>query len=236
MDKSVDRQGIDTFALGDKFESQSGSKTTSWDVPDRKDAKGDTVEIVTRNEKYEFSQDYNYNGVDLATDLTAKLKLGETVIGVGTAKILIDEVSITFGEQAAVKIAIKGHNHDQNPHEGVCMSAGTTTGVALDLASIIGAAVKAWDVPVDKPFANADTDSSPTSLSVNLKIGHDDVKGADGNHLVGASFDPMVEVSLDYVGAPTLTTTGWTVTSDETSNGNQAFDTSKISAKRQLSR
>lgn len=230
-DASIDLQGIDTFGLGAQFEPQSGSKSTKWKVSDRKSKIGDTKEIVSKGESYEWSQDYEYNGADLATDLT--VKLAEVT---GDDGILLEEVSITFAESAPVKISLKGHNHKENPHEGVCLSGDTATGIALDLAAIIGDGVGGWDVPANMPFANSDVDSSAVGLSLSFKVDHTDKPGYNGEHLVGVCMNPMVTASVDYVGSPTLTTTGWVVESDETGQSNQDFDTTKISAKRPLAR
>lgn len=231
-DKSIALQGVDQFGLGANFEAQSGTKTTKWNTPERKDSLGDTKEIVTKGESYDYSQDYEYNGSDLASDLT--VKLAEVVTG--DDAILVDEVAITFAESAAVKISIKGHNHKENAHAGVCLSGDSVTGIDLDLANIIGSNIGSWDVPANMPFANSDTDSDIVGLSLTFKVDHTDKSGYNGEHLVGLSMNPMVTMSADYCGEPTLTTTGWTVESDETGNGNQDFNTTKISAKRPLSR
>lgn len=231
-DANIALQGVDVFSLGANFEPQDGSKATKMNVLDRKSKIGDTKEIVSRNPQFDYNCNYEYNGNNLATDLA--LLLGKTVATPDGDDVLVEEVSLTFGESSQVKISVKGHNHQSNPHSGVCLSGDSIAGVGLDLTNIIGLNQGGWDCPADMPFAN--TDSDLVSLTVNFKIDHQDKNGHDGEHLTGKCFNPSVSVSAEYTGTPTLDTTGWVVESDEDGFSNQSFDSTKISARRALVR
>ncbi len=219
-DKAVGLGATDIWALGADFACQDTSGSTgdqSQDIVTVLDGDGDQAAQTGFENKTEFRASYKYTGTDLASDLA--VKIGEIV-----ESKFIDNISIKFETRAAVTVDISGHQHDTNPH--VTGATGTFDGFDMILSTLIGSSVAGWGVPDDKPLVNSDTDSIVTSMTLNFILEHiDDDDGVAGAHWVGSTINGHVECDMEFLGEPTLVTTGWLQASKGPSEGNQKHDT-----------
>lgn len=229
-DKAVDFEPQDLFNLGGSFVAKASSTTTDQETTvERKSSDGKTIaEFCQFGGMTRYSATYEYGGADLVTDFVAKLA---QIVN----SIAIDTIRLTLGAQAIVQIQIDGHNHDSNAHAAPAPASGLFDGYNLALSGLIGAAQGSCGInDGDKPFSNSDGDSDLVSLTINFTCNHVDEFGSDGEHFAGDWFAGKVEVNAEYVGAPTLTTTGWTVRPQETAEGSEQADKFTITAEKAL--
>jgi len=220
-DKSVAITASDLFGLGANFHAQSSTITTSQDWPEVFDADGDYACGSEVNNVTRAQAEYGYcnDTPDIDTDLdTAMTTFGELL----NSAYIPDNITVNFtaGEQATVSVT--GHNHDSNAHVVDVLNTFDVSGI-IPLGSGFGC---------PNIWTNADTDSSPTSVTVSFTIEHVDKNGADGEHWTGENIRCRVEASAEYIGSPTLTTTDWYIDSEDASDSNADQDTYAISAHR----
>jgi len=246
-DAAIDFQGVDLFNLGStNFKALDGTKQVTNVVYMSENSLGDEHAKFIKEDKIDFTCNYDYVGSDFQADFTHLLG----VVYTGTdGDVLLDSAVFTFAERSVIKVALTGHNHTINPHTGAVGSgtgaAGSATegadnnfaGFDLDLSTILGAtALSSEDCPTQYPFSNSDADTSQIGVTLSYSSEHTDVQSGDGEHFAGRSFNGQLSISAEFVGTPTLTTTGFTVENTSDGNANKAFDNYSITATKKLAR
>lgn len=222
-DKAVNMQATDLFALGSGFEVQSSSRTLPAEVVEGMDADGDLSQQKEYQDRLEYQAEYEYAGSALETDFVAKV--GKCLTGAASEVILLDRVTITLAPRKRVRLSLQGHNHGQNAH-AVSTTPGELDGYSLDLATLLGSAVGSYDCPDSKPWSNSGSASTTIELTLAFTTEHVDGEDKAGLHHVGRSHKGKVEATVKYLGAPTLTLTGWKMTQKPAFNdANQQLDT-----------
>lgn len=211
-DKVVTYNAVDVLSLGANFGAVSNGDTEQHEVIDRLKSDGELHSKVRFNQIDSKPVTYEYLGSDLAADLTAKL--GQVV---NSEKVT--GITLTFRHKQAIQIAIECHNHPTNAH-----AAGTTgefDGYGLELSTLIGAGV-AYGMPTGgKPWANSNTNASQIGLTLRYSCQHDEREGDTGEHFTSHDSNGQVEATAEFLGNPTLTTTGWTIATDDDQKSRQ---------------
>lgn len=224
---SVGFEATNLFAAAAQFFASASESKTISDQSNMKDAVGNIECETMINGRTEYRNTFNYCnaapaiGTDLATLLT---KFGD----VHDSK-KVTELTVTFkaGEYAVVEIV--GHNHDANAH-----AAGTTDGYA-DASALIpsgaGFGVPTWT------GQNAGSNSSAIEATLRLFCTHHDRVGAAGTHFVGNSITFGAELTIKWVGVPTVALpTGWTQDDVPTGDHSEDFDEHTIRCHKWLDR
>ena len=246
-DAAIDFQGVDLFGLGStNFKALDGTKQVTNATYMSENSLGDEHAKFIKEDKIDFTCNYDYVGDDFQTDFAHLL--GVVYTGADD-DVLLDSAVFTFAERSVIKVALTGHNHNINPHTGAVGSgtgaAGSATegadnnfaGFDLDLSTILGAtALSSEDCPTQYPFPNSNADTSQIGVTLSYTTEHTDVQSGDGEHFAGRSFNGQLSISSEFVGTPTLTTTGFTVESTTDGNGNKVFDNYSITATKKLAR
>jgi len=217
-DKSVDMQATDLFSLGANFDAQSSSDSDMQDFASVADANGDVgggCESAGENDRNEYSCPYGYCGSDIVTDLGTVL----TTFGEVVDSKALTELTVNFRLDAYPELTLTGHQHDNNAHTALDNA---------DVSSVIPASTGGVGCP--DIWTNADTDSSPISVTVRFSLEHVDRNDADNQHWVGANKNFRVDVTAEYIGTPSLTTTGWKVDSVVSNDSNAEMDTTVYTA------
>jgi len=209
-------QATDHFSLGANFAVQTSNNNDTKDVYRAFNGDGDEGCVTTFNNRNEYTASYVHCGSDLDTDLGTLL----TAFGGQHNSIQVTDVSISFSADSHATIDVTGHQHDSNAHSSDIGQA--------NLVSVIPDGFGGVGVPAF--WSNADANSTPVSATLNLTLEHFDQIGADGEHFAGANTRIRAELSVTYAGAPTLTTTGWTVSEEDLAESNEEFDTTAITA------
>lgn len=215
-DKSVDLGASSMFGLAAAFLPQSTTNTDTKDTEVVMDASGDVDCEAEFNNRNEYKAEFKYCNAnpDIKTDLgTMATKFG----AVADSKVPT-EISITFESGKYAGISVSGHNHDSNAHAGTDMRT-------CDFSSIIPAS-SGLDVPA--LLTDTGANSTPVRAVLTVSLNHVDANGADGEHWVGQNITFKAELQIDYIGTPTLNTTGWVVDSIDTADSNQEHDTYSI--------
>ena len=223
-DKSVAMQATDLFSLHANFKEQSSSDNDAADFAQVPDANGDVAggcESAAFNNRNEYSMTANYCGTDIVSDFGTFL----TTFGEVQNSKAIEEIVVEFSNDAYPAVTVRGHNHDSNAHSSL---------QDADVSSVIPASTGGVGCP--DIWTDAGTDSSPIGVTVTFGLEHVDVNGEDGEHWVGDNKNFRADVTARYVGSPTLTTTGWKVDSQESSDSNDEFDTFTITAHKYFAR
>lgn len=214
----VDFVPTNHFSLDSDFVVKSSTTAESEETIKQESSDGKTVlayhdfNPITR-----YTAEYEYRGSNLATDLEAKLA---QVVN----DIWIDQIVITLAHKQAAKIRIEGHNHAANAHAAA--GSGEFDGFALALSTYIGSSQGPTGLASGgKPWANANADATQTGLTLTYRCEHVDVEDHAGDHFAGDSFVGEVEARAEFIGTPTLTTTGWEMTSTELSEASKQADT-----------
>lgn len=220
-DAVVDMAATMMFGLGANFKAQSSSDSDLDDFAQIQDANGDTgggCESSAFNARNEYSLSAGYCGTALVTDLSVIA----TTFGVVADAKAPTELIITWRNDAQPEVTINGHNHDANAH--AVSPALATYNISADIPANGG-------VIVPDIWANAaGAVSDPISVTLRFSLEHVDQNNADGAHFVGENKNCRADVTAEYVGVPSLTTTGWAVDSVVSADSNSAFDTTTYTA------
>lgn len=212
-------EATDIFSLGGDFVAQSSSTDDQQTRASAKGANGDEVAYKEHDGKTSVSCTYLYKAVSGSIVVTA------LYIGKVSGGYHIDQIQVAYSNNNWPIVTVTGHNHDANAH------------VDADLVMIKPSLTLPAGFGVCPGlFANANADSSCISANYTLSAEHTDINGCDGNHLVGDNHGGMETVQATYYGVPTLTTTGWVLTSDAASDSNADFDQTSINATRAVTR
>lgn len=219
-DIAIDIAPTDIFGLNaSNFHAQSSSTSIKHEFASQKDSNGDVgggCESAATNETTEAQADYGYCGTDIVTDLGTMLTtFGEVVEGYA-----VNELTLNFSREKYPEASVSGHNHTQNPHAAMPNA---------DVSDALPASVGGIGCP--EIWANsASATSGPIQVSVKFSLEHIDEQGDDNNHWVGTSQNFRVDVTATYLGAPTLTTTGWKIDSQDSKDGVTEADKWSITA------
>ncbi len=224
---TADRQATDLFSLGNKFKARQSLSREMDDLARLLNSLGDVFTQTAVNGRTRSKTVYEYVGSDLATDLT--VKVGQVV-----NSILLDSVSLFFRKQQPVRLELAGHNHDDNAHAAA--GSGEFDGFGLELSTLIGANVGAFGAPQNKPFTNSEASARQVGLRLRYIAGHEDLQENDADHLTGTSFEGLVTARCEYLGEPSLDTTGWLLESYVVAEDDQEFDRRVMLACKTLTR
>jgi hypothetical protein len=146
--------------------------------------------------------------------------------------IHIDSITISTTYNDYPTITISGHNHAGNAHTDNRTEYAPYSSVITALTGAVGA----YDF-----FGKASATVCATESNYTLSCTHVDVECGTGNHFVGNNILGIEEASVTYVGdswtprtSPAVS--GWTVTSADSTDSNQEFDTSTITATKLVTR
>jgi len=215
-DKIVGMEASDLFSLGANFNPQSSSTSTLKDWPNALDSVGNNECETGINERSEYSTPYVYCNAspNIVTDLGTMF----TAFGGVADSKAVTGLTVGFAAGSYATVDVEGHNHAVNEH---------VTQKGADISTVIPA-VAGFGVPAI--FVDTGTNSTPISATVTASLNHQDREGADGEHWVGDNTTVQVVVTIDYIGTPTLATTGWSIDSQGATDGNQEFDGFSITA------
>ena len=218
-DKTVAMQASDLFTVHANFKEQDSSSNTLLDFASVSDANGDVgggCETAGSNSRVEYTNRFQYCGTAIVSDAGTLL----STFGAVSNSIAITEISVTFRQDAYPELAITGHQHTANAH-----AAGLPT---FDVSGVIPGSTGGEGCP--DIWSNADTDSTPISVTVRFSLTHTDVNDANNAHWVGTNSNARTDVTAEYLGAPSLTTTTWKIDSSNATDSNTAFDGLSIAA------
>lgn len=214
-------QATDLFSLGGDFQAQSSTNDDQESVIHALDGNGDVVASDTHGSMNSVSCVYKYTGAaTLWTTTTSELipKPGSI-----QNSYIVTSVQVDYSPTDWPTVTITGHNHDENAH-------------SADLETFSPSITLAGARGCPDLWTNADTDSAPTSVTYTIACEHVDVDDGSGDHLAGDTYRGMETISAEYVGTPSLTTTGWYVSSSNAGDSNTEFDTTAVSGEKPITR
>jgi len=213
-DKLVDMAASDIYALPSNFNAQSSTDSNLADFAVVADANGDVgggCESAAMNNRNEYSNPWGYCGTDIVSDAGTLF----TTFGTVVDSKAVEEITVNFRLDAYPEGTISGHQHDDNPHETLANA---------DVSSVIPASTGGNGVPAF--FTDAGTNSSPISATVRFSLEHVDRNDADNQHWVGANKNFRADLTIEFIGQPSLTiTAGWKTDSVVSSDSNSDMDT-----------
>lgn len=197
------------------WEVQNNTPTTSVTRAQQLGSEGDEIASRTHDAKTSASASYT-----LKTASGCKIpKFGEILGGYH-----VDSVTINFTNTGFVTMTIAGHKHGASAHPACRKYTGSLTTIASNFgcpASPIGVSIPAG--------------AGVRSWTWTLQGNHQDELGSEGNFLAADNYDgnETTDVELCDSGAITAST-GWTITSSSTAQGNTAVETSSATAEHHL--
>ena len=221
--------------LGSDWEPQVGDATENHAHSEAVGNNGDVVGETAYDEHLSGTETYLYIGsaTTYGAATTGALDADGCLPGkfLTTAAVVITAVEIDYSPCA------------QGKRETVKFS--WSKGLAADSAVYkcsltTQLATKQENVGVPALFANANADSKCQSATytISAQEGRDLTKA--GAYLAGATYKGQESVSATYIGLPSLTTTGWIVTSAPTTNAgsksNTGYDTYQLTATKAVAR
>lgn len=216
--------------LGADWEWQGQDGATNADHAEAVGSDGDVVAETTYNSHLSGTETYLYIGdaTDYGTATTGALDANGALPGkyLATAAVAITAVEIDYSPCAEGK----------RERVTFSYSAGLTADSAVYKPSLTTAlATKQENTGVPTLFTNANADSKvqSTSYKIEAQEGRDLTKA--GAYLCGSTFKGQETVNATYIGVPSLTTTGWQVTTLQTATGtgsksNTGYDTYNVTA------
>lgn len=224
--------GVLATDLGADWEAQTQDKSTALAHSEAVGNNGDVVAETGYDSHATGSETYIYIGdaTDYGTATTGALDAAGALPGKyqSTAAVTITAVEIDYSPCA------------QGKRETVTFtySAGLTADSAVYKPSLTTTlATKQESTGVPTLFANANTPSKAQSTTYRIECQEGRDLDKDGAYLAGATYKGQETVNTTYIGSPSLTTTGWIVTS--TGGGaksNTGYDTYPVSAVKRIAR
>lgn len=215
--------------LGSDWEPQGSDGAENHAHAEAVGNNGDVVKENAYQEHLTGSETYLYKGsaTDYGTATTGALDAAGALPGkyLSTAAVAITGVEIDYspcaqGKRETVKFS---------------WSKGLTADSAVFKPSLTTQlATKQENDGVPALFTNANTDSKcqTATYTITCQEGRDHDK--DGQYLCGSTTKGQETVNATYIGLPSLTTTGWIVTSDINANAgtksNTGYDTYIVTA------
>ena len=201
MSAEVPIQASNIFAFNAAFNTQSSSEDSATNNKPQNDERGNVSCQRNVGEKTEYTQNLDYCGNDLISDLGEHLTEFGNVFGAGVLTQLV--INMTAGEPCTIDAS--GHQHPVNPHLSDIYTGYADVGDFLPHE--IGESFFGWDgfgVP-DFGIATG-TDATPSSATVTFTVEHKDSDQASGEHFTGKNITPRCELSLEFEGTPTSNT------------------------------
>jgi len=221
-DKTVVIEGTDLLSFGANFSTQSSSSSAMQDYAQALDSLGNSECEAALNNRTEYSQEVVY--CNASPTLVAHLATFLTTFGQVQNAKAVDTLSIMFAPGEHATISATAHNHDSNEH------------TALNSADISTVIPASSGLGVPDIWANSNTDATPVSVTVSASMNHVDRNGATGEHWFGQSVTFRVDVTAEYINVPVLTTTGWSIDSEDSTDENQDGDGYSITAHKYFDR
>lgn len=171
------------------------------------DKDGNEEVSATYSEKTDVTSNYAAN---TASAVTVPASIGALV-----NSLILTGISISTAADNFVTLALTGHNHTANAHDGTPALKTAAHGMSVT------AGFGAQDFLGGTAGSNADVVSS----TLNITCQHKDEDAADGTHLVGENYNAMIESTSEWVGVPTTPadTSTWDEISVVTRTDNQGF-------------
>jgi len=211
-------EATDVFALGGDFDPQTSSVDTQLTRVAAMNNLGDEAISGTHDSKTQVTCTYKY------TAEAGDILLTELHIGKVSGGYHMDNIQVTYANNDWPTITITGHNHTTAAHVDTEM-------VEYACSLTLPAGFGCTDL-----FVNGEATSSCVSATYTLAAEHTDVLDIDGEHLAGDNHGGTENVTAQYYGTPSLTTTGWDVTSSNASDSNSDFDQVAVNATKGLAR
>ena len=167
--------------------------------------------------------------------LNTELTVGDFTVGAVLNGYHVDSITFNTSNEDFIEIVVEGHNHDDNVHaDGDLNEYSIPAGIISLLTGAFGG--------VDF-FGNEGATTACQRSSYTISAEHNDVNDCVGDHFAGHTFKGLESASVDYVGdtpaGANLTvpdTVVWNVTSINANTSNEEFNTSTVTAERQVTR
>jgi len=205
-------EATDVFALGGDFVAQSSGSDIQSTRAALPGALGDEAASALHDTKTVITQSYKYKAA------SGNIAVTSLFIGKVTGGYHIDGFQVAYSNTDWPTVTVTGHNHGANAHVDAAL-------VIIKPVITLPAGFGCADL-----FADTGAASSCVSANYTLSATHNDKQGKDGNHLVGDNFGGLETITATYYGIPTLATTGYDVTSTNSTDSNADFDQVSISA------
>ena len=225
-DKVVAMAASDLFSLHANFKEQGSTTRTILDFSQVADANGDVgggCEDAGSNSRLEYTGNYKYCGTDIVSDAGVLLSTFGEVMN----SKAVTEAVFEFSQEAQIMLALTGHQHGDNTHEA-------QNNFDCSATTIIPATTGGIGVPAF--VSDAGTNSSPRRATLRISVEHDDAQDSANAHWVGNNKNCRIDLSIEYIGTPSLTTTGWKVDSAGADDSNSEFDTYAIEMHKYITR
>jgi hypothetical protein len=222
--------------LGADWEPQSDDATKGQQHSEAPGSNGDVVAETAYDAHFTGTAEFIYKGsaTDYGTATSGALDASNALPGKykSTAAVTILSVEIDYGPCA------------QGERERVrfTWSKGLTADSAIYKPTLTAAlATKQENAGVPALLTNANADSKITAATYTLSCQEGRVLTKVGEYLAGATYKGQEQLNLSYVGRPSLTTTGWIVTGDQSPSGagaatNTGYDTYNVTAAKKVTR
>lgn len=218
-DLNIDLGATDLFSLGASFHAQSSSSEGYSTEAVALAADGDVACTRLHDSGTNYSATYKFCGTNIVTALGSVLaEFG----GVRNGKLVTGiDISFSAGEQP--EITVNGHNHTTNAHGAT--NAPNVFNVSAAIAGTVGAG------NVAEIGTQAGTNADVVSSSFSFSLNHIDVEGSQG-HAAGESITARCDVTLEYVGVPSVTASSWNQILYAYTDGNEELDAATVTAHR----
>lgn len=228
--------GLLATDIGTDWEPQSDDATKSQQHAEAVGSDGDVVVEDDFDAHFTGTSEFIYKGsaTDYGSATTGALDANDALPGKyqSTAQVTILSVEIDYGPCA------------QGERERVrfTWSKGLTADSAVYKPTLTTAlATKQENAGVPELLSNANTDSKITAATYSLSCQEGRVLDKSGAYLAGSTYKGQETLNLSYIGRPSLTTTGWIVTGDQSPTGagaasNTGYDTYNVTAAKKVTR
>jgi len=210
------------FGTQTNFGTQTGwaaQAPTSGVVSQRASATGPTGNEVASKLHDEMT---NYSQEFVAASATVAPTISPT-IGALIGSGILTSITINTSATDFHKQSLTGHQHSDNAHANTLLQAAH----GISLSTAFGG--------VDFLGGTAGDNASVESSSITISCSHIDKPAADGDHLIGQNFTGKISATVTWIGVPTVSaTTGWDVTSVETSESSVDFVKTTVTAEKAL--
>lgn len=220
----------DVYSMGANWQVQSASEGDNDQLAQAQGSNGDVIAEETYGQSLAKSATYKYTGTtDLWYDSSDTAgALYSALPGNVKNSILITSVNVVYGNSGDglwPTVTFEGTNWD-------------TQAVTTDSNKYF----PTIDLPAGpncpELLTNGDTSGENVAIAASYTISAEvaEVLDTDGDHAIEATYNGNEELSLTHLGAPTLTTTGWKVTSVTDNDENTDYPTTETTASKALTR
>jgi len=224
-DATVGWEPSDLFGVNADFNEQSSSSITTHESAMARDKDGNVeCEASGLNTTTEHQVSYHYCAT--SPDILAAFGAFLTAFGQIESSKVITQITVNFSAGEYATVDITGHNHAENAHTSQD-SADMTSGSGDLIPSSAGFGVPTW------AGMTLGANSTPVTATLTCTIEHLDRIDEAGNHFVGRNLTPKAELTLEFIGTPSVAAlTGWTIDSEGPSDSIDDPDSYAITAHR----